>query len=185
MSGKLTTRQRRYIRKQTKVRELDPSEMAGELNVIPFLDIVVNIIMFLLATTAALAIFAQVEAKLPTYSRGVGGRGAQEPKLNLNVTVTAEGLIVTGSGGKLAPGCETTGSGKVITVPLRAGTTYDWAALTECVDKVKTKWPEEREVIISADPLVAFEHLIAAMDAVRSKGATELFPKVMLSAGVR
>ena len=52
MSGTLSPRQKAYIRKKSKVHDLDPSEASGELNIVPFLDIVVNIIMFLLTLTA-------------------------------------------------------------------------------------------------------------------------------------
>ena len=51
--AKLTPQQRAYIRRRTKVHDPDPSEIAGELNIVPFLDIVVNLIMFLLATSEA------------------------------------------------------------------------------------------------------------------------------------
>ncbi len=198
----LTPAQRQYIRKRTKVEELDPSEMAGELNIIPFLDIVVNLIMFLLMTTATVLAVVQIDTELPEYRRGVGGRGgAPEQTLNLNVTVAEEGVIVAGSGGKLAPGCETTASGRVLTVPKRNQPVmddygqpvqpprqemqYDWAALTECVSRVKREYPEERQVTISADPLVEYGHLIEAMDALRTKDSQELFPEVLLSGGVR
>lgn len=196
----LTPAQRQYIRKRTKPVELDPSEMQGELNIIPFLDIVVNLIMFLLMTTTTVLAVVQIDTELPEYRRGVGGRGANpEQTLNLSVTVAEEGIIVAGSGGKLAPGCETTGSGRVITVPQKMGPVltdygeptgeqsmqYDWAGLTDCVARVKQEYPEERQVTISADPLVEYEHLIEAMDALRSKGTEELFPEVLLSGGVR
>lgn len=186
MSGKLTVRQRQYIRKQSKPVVLDPSEEEGELNIVPFLDIVVNLIMFLLMTTASIAFFAQIEAQLPKYGRGVGKRGAvEEPPLNLNVTVTDSGVIVTGSGGKLAPGCETTASGRVVTVPRRGDGEHDWAGLTRCVATVKKKFPDEQQVIVSADPLVPYDQLVAALDAVRHDKDEILFPEVLLSAGVR
>ena len=47
----LSPQQRAYIRRRTRVHEPDPSELSSELNIIPFLDIVVNLIMFLLATS--------------------------------------------------------------------------------------------------------------------------------------
>jgi biopolymer transport protein ExbD len=185
MAIELNHRQRGYIRKRTKIKELDPSEMAGELNIVPFLDIVVNIIMFLLATTQAVLAIAEIEAQLPQLGRG---RGAADTgsSLNLSVTITAEGFIVAGSGGKLAPGCSTTAGGRVITVPKR-GQAYDFAGLTECVARVKSEpqFRDERQVIVGADPMVQYETVIHAMDALRSRGTTELFPIVMLSAGVR
>jgi biopolymer transport protein TolR len=183
--AELTPQQRQYIRKRSKHVELDPSEMQGELNIIPFLDITINLIMFLLIMVASIAFFAQVEARLPEYGRGgVGRRAPSEPKLNLNLTVVERGVIVTGSGGKLSPGCATTSTGDVITVRSSGGE-YDWPALTECVARVKQEFPDETQVTVSADSLIQFEHVIGAMDAVRNQGDEELFPDVLLSAGVR
>jgi len=199
---KLTSAQRALIRRRTRIAEHDPREVGGELNVVPFLDIVVNLIMFLLMTTTTVLAVVQIDTELPEYRRGVGGRSATpEQTLNLNVTVAEEGVIVAGSGGKLAPGCETTATGRVITVPMRMqpvltdygapvdpprqAMQYDWQGLTDCVARVKQQFPEERQVTISADPLIEYQHLVGAMDAVRLQGTEELFPEVLLSCGVR
>jgi len=184
---KITAQQRAYIRRRSKFDEPDPSEVAGELNIVPFLDIVVNLIMFLLATSEAVLAIAQIEAQLPQLGRGksTGSRGA-EPSLNLNVTITDGGLIVTGSGGKLAPGCKDTVSGRVMTVP-KKGDAYDWAGLTECVANIKAvpQFADEDQVIIGADPMIEYVHVVDAMDALRGEEDKELFPNVLLSAGVR
>jgi biopolymer transport protein TolR len=195
MSVEFTPAQRAYIRKRTKVHELDPSEMAGELNIVPFLDVVMNIIMFLLATSLTIQFF-QIQSDLPEYKRGgVGSRAAQEEeKLNLSVTITADGIVVAGSGGKLAPGCQDTAGGRVITVPkvnnAKGESVYDWNDLNECAARVKGNFPNEEEVIVTADPLILYEDVIATMDAVRvrssgDKKGEELFPKVLISAGIR
>ena len=184
MAVELTPYQRAYVRKRTKVVELDPSEMAGELNIVPFLDIVVNIIMFLLATTQTVLAICEIEAQLPQTGVGRRGQSPMGNELNLNVQVTGEGIIVSGAGGKLAPGCENTAGGRVITVA-KVGNSYDWNALTECVVKVKSRFPDEDKVIMGADPTIEYEHFVHAMDAVREKGGKDLFPRVMLSAGVR
>ena len=184
--AKMTPAQRSFVRKRTRYEEPDPSEVAGELNIIPFLDIVVNLIIFLLATTAAVLTIAEIDAQLPTGSR-MGGRGATANQaLNLSVTIAARGVIVAGSNGKLAPGCESTVGGRVLTVP-KKGEDYNWLALTECVQKIKKTFPDETQVIIQADPVIEYEHVIAAMDALRGtkKGEEDLFPELMLSAGVR
>ena len=197
---KLTPMQRATIRRRSKFEEPDPSEIAGELNIIPFLDIVVNLIMFLLATSEAVLLIAQIEAQLPSLGRGKSTGGPTEPKLNLNVTITDDGVIVTGSGGKLAPGCKDTAAGRVVTVPKKdflrevtQGTRkvkakvkdHDWEALTTCASNIKETFADEEEVIIGADPMVEYEHVVMAMDALRGTEDKELFPKVLLSAGVR
>ena len=184
---KLTSQQRAHIRRRSKYHEPDPSELSSELNIVPFLDIVVNLIMFLLATSEAVLAIIQIEAQLPQLSAGAGRAGdKKEPGLNLNVTLTESGIIVTGSGGKLAPGCQDVASGRVITVAKKDGK-YDWPGLTECVAKIKNvaQFADEHEVIIGADPMIQYEHVVAAMDALRSDGTNQLFPDVLLSAGVR
>ena len=183
---KLSPRQRSYIRKRAHA-EVDPSEIVGELNIIPFLDIVVNLIMFLLATSEFVLLISQIQSDLPHISRG-RTKSSQDvaTPLNLNVTVTDAGVLVSGSGGKLAPGCtniDPAGS-RSMTVA-RRGRDYDWAGLTECAVKIKSQFGDEDTVTISADPQVQYEHLVAAMDAVRNKGDKELFPNVMVSVGIR
>jgi biopolymer transport protein TolR len=187
MGVKLSGRQRAYIRKHTSEGHVDPSESVGELNIIPFLDIVVNLIMFLLLTTEAVLLISQIESNLPKISRGrsKSTEDVQTP-LNLNVTVTASGVLVSGSGGKLAIGCDTIeppGS-KSVTVPNK-GTEYDWGGLTTCVAKVKKQFEDEDSVTISADPQIEYEHIVAAMDHVRDQGDKELFPNVLISVGIR
>lgn len=186
MALKLTSQQRRYVKKHGTWHELDPSELPGELNIIPFLDIVVNLIMFLLMVTSSIAFYSQVEAALPTFSRGgVGSRSQEGQALNLNLTLTTNGMIVSGAGGKLAPGCTTTATGRVVTVPNLPNGDFNFDGLTDCVALVKQQFQDETRVTVSADPLVEYQDLISAMDAVRSKDSEELFPEVLLSAGVR
>ena len=51
---------------------------------------------------------------------------------------------------------------------------------------MKREFPDEVRVTVSADPLVEYRHLLAAMDSVReTNDEEELFPEVLLSAGVR
>lgn len=184
MARQLTPRQRSYIRKRSKRVELEGAEAAGELNIIPFLDIVINLIMFLLFTTQAVLLISQIETDLPKISRGGPKKTDVTTPLNLNVTVTATGIIVSGSGGKLAPSCEDIEPGGSPTVAMK-GDKYDWPGLTDCVEKVKKQFEEEDTVTVSADPQIEYEHIIAAMDHVRNKGDFKLFPKVLISVGVR
>lgn len=181
--AKFTPKQRAYIRKRGKPKELDPSEVVGELNIVPFLDIVMNLIMFLLATTEAVLLISQIESDLPKIAHG-RSKGDIATPLNLNVTVVDGGVIVSGSGGKLARGCTGIDSGRDITVP-KKGKDYDWSGLTECASRVKQQYHDERSVTVSADPQVEYEYVVAAMDAVRNRGKDPLFPDVMISVGVR
>lgn len=181
--AELSPAQRAYIRKRTKVHELDPSEVMDELNIVPFLDIVVNLIVFLLMSLTTVAFFNQLVADLPQYGRG-GGAGAA-PTLNFTMYVLPTGVSLSGVTGFLRPDCQSTGTGRTVTVPIQAGNRYDWARVTACAAMVKTRFPDETRVTITLDPTIEFQHLISAMDAVRVNGTEDLFPQIMLSGGVR
>ena len=47
---KLSAAQRSKIRRLSQPKELAPDEEGGELNIVPFLDIITNVMMFVLAT---------------------------------------------------------------------------------------------------------------------------------------
>lgn len=179
----LTPSQRRYVRRRVEKPDKDPSEVGGELNIIPFLDIVVNLIMFLLITVTTAITVTQVDAQLPIWGRCTG-TGCGEPSLGLSVTVTNTGMFVAGSGGVLAPGCNdepgSAPSSEAATVA--AG---DYEGLTQCLRRVKGRFPEEHTVILSADPLVSYADLVQAMDATRADAEGALFTEVLISAGVR
>lgn len=183
MASELSAAQRAYVRKRTKRHELDPSEVMEELNIVPFLDIVVNLIMFLLMSLTTVAFFNQLVATLPQYGRG--GLGASQPTLNLTVYILPAGVSISGSNGFLRPDCSTTGTGRVVTVPARSPGQYDWARVTECAAMVKQRFPDETRVTITPDATIEFQHLVSAMDALRVNGTEELFPQILLSAGVR
>ena len=62
---------------------------------------------------------------------------------------------------------------------------YDWEELTRCAKQIKREFPDERQVIITADPVIEYEHLIGAMDALRSDGTDPLFPQVLIGGAIR
>ena len=73
----------------------------------------------------------------------------------------------------------------MLTVPANMNGEHDWPGLTNCVTRVKQQFEDETRVTISADPEVPYEHIVAAMDAVRGVEDNLLFPDVLLSAGIR
>ena len=171
---RLSPRDRLRVRRATRRAEPDPSELAGELNIVPFLDVVVNLMLFLLATAAATMAVAQTDAELPSTCRGCDG----SVPLHLSVTVTEGAIVVATREGRLAPGCERVAAGPAPTI---AGHGFD--ALGACLAAVHARHPGEDELILTAAPTVRYEALVRAMDAARGDGGR--FPRVRLSAGVR
>src|SRR5215831_9497011 len=82
----------------------EAEEEAGELNLVPYMDIVTNIIIFLLASVVNQVSLANINISVPAISSGGSGENAQPPEkppLNLNITVGATGFTIAASGGVL------------------------------------------------------------------------------------
>ncbi len=171
------SRVRRAVRAATGTAEADAPQ--GELNITPFLDVVVNLVLFLLATTAAVLTTSELEVRLPAY--GPGGHEG----LHLSVTLTAEGAIVSTRDGTLAPGCAAPGPRGSVAVPASPAGSVDGAALERCAAHLHATSPADREVMLAADPLVPYADVVTAMDALRGSAGEPYFGDVLLSAGVR
>jgi biopolymer transport protein ExbD len=174
----LSAAQRSKIRRVSQPRELSPDEEGGELNIVPFLDIVVNILIFVLSTVAV-TFTATIETTPPQAQSG-GVRAEQKKEaLNLSVLITSEGHSIKTSSGNVAPGCK--GAGPGIAIPKR-GDQYDFAALNDCASSLKKASPEfgaETQVFLSANPGIEYQTLVSTIDAVRATPKGEpLFPDV-------
>lgn len=162
--AKLSPSQRRYIRRKSRRPDSDPATESDELNIVPFLDVVVNLIMFLLISMTAVLTVAEVHAQLPSYGPGTPGWSA-------SVVITDSGVIVSD------------GSRTLETIQLVGGEP-DWLALRAVAERLKAEHPDDDDVTISADPMIPLSQLIRAMDAMRGPHDS-LFGDVKLAAGVR
>ncbi|MEW6434279.1 MAG: biopolymer transporter ExbD [Myxococcota bacterium] len=173
-----------FSRRKIKPKE---EEHAGELNIVPYLDILMNLIIFMLLSMTGLAAFGMLNVNAPSYGAGAGAAGENDkPPLTLTVAVGKKGFFVAATGGVL-PG-QTEGEAAAApgegapTIPLKADGTYDYAALTEMMKKVKAEFPGESKVILAADAETSYEVLVGTMDATReTKDHKLLFPDVTLA----
>src|SRR3954447_22087115 len=86
-------------------RKLRPheDEDVGELNIVPYLDILMNLIIFMLLSMTGLAAFGILNVNAPNY----GGPSASvtnpddQPKLLLSVLISKKGFFVAGAGAVL------------------------------------------------------------------------------------
>jgi len=184
------------IRREIATAEEEEHE-GGELNLVPYLDILVNTIIFLLATTASAALLVNINVNSPRYESAPAAGAANpdeddKPKLNLTVAISYEGFVVAGSGGVM-----TDEEGSNISVkcqgPMHKGrcpafmgtrvnakgereTTwrdmYGYKKLAKLMMKAKKNFPHERQVILTADRHVPYKVVVATMDALRGR-ATE------------
>ena len=156
-------------------------EPRGEINVVAFLDIVMNVLMFVLATSATL-----FTAEIRTAAPMNVSEHSATPE-TLTVTVTPHGYVVASTRGFVARGCDALGAGGDVTVPMRDGA-HDAAALTRCLARVRASAAlgdalrGQRRVNVSTRGAVEYGELVRAIDAARetAPGAGDLFPDAEL-----
>lgn len=178
-------------------RKLRPKEEeeAGELNIVPYLDILMNLIIFMLMSITGLAAFGILNVNAPNYGGAAAGGPTDAPKreLLLTVGISDKGFYVAATGAVL-PGQAPTDPAQPTqlgvgapTIAKRGDGSYDYAALNAQMVAIKgaiqTDFPNETKVIIAAQNEIPYEVLVATMDAVRETSDRKLlFPDVTLGA---
>ncbi|MBI5545791.1 MAG: biopolymer transporter ExbD [Deltaproteobacteria bacterium] len=154
-----------------KLRPQEPEEV-GELNIVPYLDIMMNLIMFMLLSMTGLVAFGVLNVSSPKYADQ--GQVAQanpedkdKPKLLLTVLISEKGFFVAGSGGVLPGDTGTPDQAGQPTIGKRPNGDYDYPALTAKMTEIKKAFPEESKAILGADAKIPYEVLVRTMDSVR------------------
>jgi len=172
--GNLSAIERSKIRRLGQVRALSP-DATGELNVVPFLDVIVNVMIFVLATLAVT--FTAAITTEPPVQKG-RYRPTAVPAAP-TILVVADGFAVKTADGNLRTGCDGVGSG--LAVP-RRGNAFDYAGLSACLLKLKSSsgfFAASEQAYITADPGVDYQTIIDTTDAVRAgPGGEPIFPEI-------
>jgi biopolymer transport protein TolR len=170
--GSLTAIERSKIRRLGQVRALSP-DATGELNVVPFLDVIVNVMIFVLATLAVTFTAAITTEPPAPKTRHV------PPQTAPTIVVVAEGFAIKIAEGNLRTGCDGIGGG--LAVP-RRGNAFDYAGLSACLLKLKSSsefFSAGEQAYITANPGVDYQTIIDTTDAVRAGPRGEpLFPEI-------
>jgi biopolymer transport protein ExbD len=203
-------------RLRTKLRKIraageEMAEEGGELNLVPYLDIVTNIILFLLATTTFAAALGDINVSSPTTapSTQLQNPTPPDPKqdLNLTVSISDKGFTIAASGAVLYQGYSFDSGGNLVqasttlpTLPKRTDGEYDFDLLARKMQEIKNSptAQSETKVIINANPEIKYETVVGVLDACRGKlspkadpehpgkmiDSYERFGDVILAAGV-
>src|SRR4029077_20703692 len=93
-----------------KIRPKEDEE-TGELNIIPYLDILMNLIIFMLLSMTGLATFGILNVNAPNYSQTaqVSPDNGDQQKLLLTVGISTRGFYVAAVGGVLGNQAQETG----------------------------------------------------------------------------
>lgn len=141
-----------------------------ELNLVPYLDIMVNLIMFMVVVTAYLVQLKEAPIMAPSYGPGGGGAGGEQ-KAYLTVAITSSAIQVVGGG-----------SAQGVEQSLKAG---DYQGLAAQLRALKTAMPDMAEsLVVTADSQVPYRDVVKVMDAARNDKSGLLFPNITLSVTV-
>ena len=174
----LSPAQRSKIRRLSQWKEPAPGEEAGELNIIPYLDIMMNIIVFVIATISVVFI-STIDTTPPSAGGGRQQTRMASKALNLTAVITSEGIALKTTSGNIATGCANIGAG--IAIPKRGNGVHDYPELTRCARELKLqneRFANETQVTITANPDVEYQVIIDAIDAFRVDARGPLFPDI-------
>jgi biopolymer transport protein TolR len=151
----------------------------GELNLVPYLDIIVNLNMFMLLTFQVVLELKVINFNPPASgpSTDIAGKNVDDPTVVLSVLITKSGHAIT-----------TTEAIGTKQVPLK-GVDYDYAELEKQLEALRDRTDikiDPDNLIVVAEPAVTYDKVVATLDAARYRqdGKTELFPHVTLGMAV-
>ena len=146
----------------------DKKNIAVELNLVPFIDLMSVCIIFLLITAVWTQI-SMIQLGSSLYAKKTDATPLEEPPPYANIPFRVN---VLENGFNILIGKER------IDIPLK-GRKYNDKALLREVKKIKGIYPEKKDVVVASRDTVKYEHIVSAMDALLSGG----FPEVVIATG--
>lgn len=183
-----------YVRRKRGRMTVDSGgEDEGELNIVPYLDIMINLIMFMLVAQTTVVSLGMIDVTAPTYATVDGGAQAPKPEddpkklQRLTVGVAQDGFYIAAVGGVLPGETQDTSADRVTaeevaktppTVGLLPDGAYDFKTLARKMRGIKNAFPETQAVYVAADDNIPYEVIVATLDATREDDRGQLFPAV-------
>jgi biopolymer transport protein TolR len=140
-----------------------------ELNLIPFMNLLSVLLVFLLATSAYVQM-ATLDISLPPTAGPGAKKQEDKPQtkqddITLTVLISSQGFTIGARGGFLPS-------------ILKEGGRYNYDKLGEQLKKIKGQFAEREEIIITAEPGIIYEIIVGVMDKCRENG----FPNISIGA---
>jgi biopolymer transport protein ExbD len=157
---------------------------AVELNLTALMDILSNLLFFLLASFGATIVMA-INGTVPVQSADKSDVADTKQTVTVNIKMTKDTLELAPMGmsqteEELGPMRKTIG---------RKGDSFDFDALTKHLQAIKSKWPRSDTIILTPEAGVNYDAMIRTMDASREvdmvvdgkSKPVKLFPTVVVS----
>ena len=156
-------------------RKKGQQKSSGELNIMPFMNLMVILLPFLLIT-AVFSRTAVLELNLP------GPSASEDPAQTLALEITVRD-------DRIEVGDRTTG---LLTELKNDDQGYAVAGLSAYLTQVKARFPDKVDATLLVEPDVSYDAVVQVMDAVRSvptmtngaQVAAELFPEISIGDAV-
>lgn len=169
------------------MRSTRTREAPHEPDLIPVMNLVCLLIPFLLLTATFIQ-YAVIDVSAPRLNPVPGEPAREARPLELTVLVTDQGFRITSAGRSLGPAADADASQATPpTVPVtrrQGGTDYDYASLQLRLRQIKDEHEGESVIRIGAERNIDYATVVKVMDASRGDLDGELFPDVVLLAGV-
>jgi biopolymer transport protein TolR len=140
-----------------------------ELNLVPYLDIMVNLVIFLLFSYQVVIEMCRIDILAPAY--GTDGPGPSTPQTTITIAASKSGYTVLSTDTMMG----------VIEVPRLPSGAFDTDTLHTKMLDWKKNFKLQDGVVLTADSDTPYEVIVQTMDAVRKDGDTTMFPEVMLA----
>ena len=139
-----------------------------ELNLVPYLDIMVNLIMFLITITAYIVELRETPVLAPSDGSGpCVGEGCEDkkPKLTLTIAVINQGIAVLSSDSAVIPAWQQD----------KAGEEYPIAAMQAKLREYRNSYELQDNVMLAADKQIPYKVVMQVMDGIREDSQCPLF----------
>jgi biopolymer transport protein ExbD len=159
-----------------------------QLNLTALMDILSNLLFFLLATFGATIVMV-INGTVPVQSAEDSDVSDVKRAVTVSVSINKEGFQITALGTAFS---QEELDQMAHHIPLR-GQAHDFAALTRELRTIKQHFPKSDTVILTPEPGLKYEVLVHTMDAAREYEAKQgktmstvgLFPTVVVSTVVK
>lgn len=141
------------------------NEDAQDLNLTPYLDVVMNLVLFLLASFTTVQSFSLIDLNAPAICHDCGG--AARSTFSPVLTLASDGVLISASDGSVPS--------EALPGPL------DPARLRDALASWKQRYRLGVDLTVSATPATPYLDVVAALDAAREDGGAPLFPEARLA----
>lgn len=152
------------------------AEQPVELNLTAFMDILSNLLFFLLASFGV-AVIAAVSASVPVTSTEEGDLAKSDDAVTMTVAIGRDGFRLSAASDTLPPerlqtlaaSLARTNRPPAEPIPGSSLNALDFTSLTDLLFRVKETYPKSETVILVPEPAIKYAEVVQTMDAARDR----------------